>query len=249
MDTILKSLTSHRLPMNSGRRRPRAERGMPDIAAPGGAGAAGCLQARPWAAAASEGGGPPVAGRTPGAGAGTDRPPRGGRESLTSSSTSASSTGGAFGRDFLAGCGFLPGRRPGLAAAGRTPCLARAVFRGLTGTENADFRADGGQGSTSAGRREHLVEQGDSSLGCKALLPFLSCPDRTLERRRSRRMDTSRLPGPCHAALGKAGPFRRAPPRPAPRGSQLLRERASEGAHGEAAQAGRGRERPGEAAC
>lgn len=65
-------------------------------------------------------------------------------KSLTSSSTSASSTGGAFGRDFLAGCGFLPGRRPGLAAGGMTPCLPRTVFRGLTEIENMDSELNNG---------------------------------------------------------------------------------------------------------
>lgn len=51
---------------------------------------------------------------------------------LTSSSTSVSSAGGAFGRALLAGCGFLPGRRPGRAVGGMTPCLPRTVLRGLT---------------------------------------------------------------------------------------------------------------------
>ena len=44
---------------------------------------------------------------------------------LTSSSTSVSSAGGAFGRALLVGCGFLPGRRPGRAVGGMTPCLPR----------------------------------------------------------------------------------------------------------------------------
>lgn len=48
--------------------------------------------------------------------------------------------------------------------------------------------------------------------------------------------------GPATRPLGRPVPSEGR--RPAPRGSQLLRERASEGAHGEAAQAGRGRERP-----
>ena len=51
---------------------------------------------------------------------------------LTSSSTSVSSAGGAFGRALLEGCGFLPGRRPGRAVGGMTPCLPRTVLRGLT---------------------------------------------------------------------------------------------------------------------
>lgn len=52
-------------------------------------------------------------------------------QSLTSSSTSASSTG-ALGRARRAGCGFFPGRRPGLAAGVTTFCLARSALRGLT---------------------------------------------------------------------------------------------------------------------